>query len=275
LSIVNVAAKLAGFGAILAVVFGVAFLTGTQSAALLAPPEIHGRDFGVPSNSVEGYTLVAAEPVLEPGNDQFVEFTITGPDFRPPGELDEVDGMPMHLIAVRRDLTRFQHITPGQGVAASWWAVLNLTPGPWHVIVELQPAALGRRISLAADFTVRGDYRPEPLPPPVDQAVVDGLAVERSGTLTTRTSARSVFTVTEGAQPVTDLQPIHDALGHAMIIRPDDLGYRHLHAVRTAGSGPKLEFEGGVPARGTYRVFVEFSRGDRLHVAAFTVQVRQ
>ena len=39
---------------------------------------------------------------------------------------------PMHLIAVRRDLAGFQQITPGQGEGASWWAVLNLTPGPWH-----------------------------------------------------------------------------------------------------------------------------------------------
>ena len=271
----NVAAKLAGFGAILAAVFGVAFLTGTQSAALLAPPEIHAPELGGLSASVDGYTLTAVEPELEPGDDQFVELTLTGPDARPVSELDEVDGMPLHLVAVRRDLTGFQHITPTQGVATSWWAVLNLSPGPWRVIVELQPAALGRRISLATDFTVRGDYRAEPLPPPADQTAVDGLVVRRSGALTTRDGGRSVFTVTEGGRPVTDLQPVHDGLGHAVIIRPDDLGYRHLHAVPTAGRGPELEFEGGVPTPGTYRVFVEFFRGDRTHVAAYTVSVRR
>jgi hypothetical protein len=271
----NAAAKLAGFFSVLAAVFGVAFLSGTQSAALLAPPEIHTRDLGGLSSSVDGYTLTAVEPKLAPGNDQFVEFTITGPDGNPLGELDGVDGMPLHLVAVRRDLTGFQHITPAQGEAASWWAVLNLSPGPWRVIIELQPAALGRPISLATDFTVLGAYQAEPLPAAVNQTVVDGLAVRRSGGLTTRAGARSVFTVTEGGQPVTDLQPVHDALGHAVIIRPDDLGYRQLHAVRSTGSGPELEFEGGVPARGTYRVFVEFYRGDRLHVAAFTVRVRR
>jgi hypothetical protein len=271
----NAAAKLAGFGAILVAVFGVAFLTGTQSAALLAPPEIHAPELGGLSASVDGYTLTAVEPELEPGEDQFVELTITGPDSRPVGDLDEVDGVPLHLVAVRRDLTGFQHITPIQGVATSWWAVLNLSPGPWHVIVELQPAALGRRISLAADFTVLGDYRAEPLPPPADRIVVDGLVVRRSGALTTRNNDRLVFTVTEDGQPVADLQPVHDALGHALIIRPDDLGYRHLHAVPTAGRGPDLEFEGGVPARGTYRVFVEFYRGERLYVAAYTVAVQR
>ena len=271
----NVAAKLTGFGVILAAVFGVAFLTGTQSAALLAPPEIHAGDLGGLSASVEGFTLTAVEPELEPGDDQFIELTITGPDGGPLGELDQVDGAPLHLVAVRRDLAGFQHINPAQGEASSWWAVLNLSPGPWRVIVELQPAALGRRISLGTDFTVRGDYRAEPLPPPAEQIVVNGLDVRRSGALTTRTSARSRFTITEGGQSVTDLQPVHDALGHAVIIRPGDLGYRHLHAVPTTGSGPELEFEGGVPERGTYRIFVEFYRGERLHVAAYTVRVRR
>jgi hypothetical protein len=273
----NVAAKLTGFGAILAAVFAVAFVAGTQSAARLAPPEAHPTGLGGLSASVDGYTLTAVEPEIEPGDDQFVELILTGPDSRPVSELDEVDGVPLHLVAVRRDLTGFQHITPTQGVATSWWAVLNLSPGPWHIIVELQPAALGRRISLATTFTVSGDYRAEPLPPPADQVAVDGLVVRRSGALTTRVSDRSVFTVTEGddGRPVTDLEPVHDALGHAVIIRPDDVGYRHLHAVPTAGRGPELEFEGGVPARGTYRVFAEFSRGERLYVAAYTMSVQR
>jgi hypothetical protein len=93
--------------------------------------------------------------------------------------------------------------------------------------------------------------------------------------LTTGPGSRSTFTVTDAGQPVTDLQPAHGALGHAVIFRPSDLGYRHLHAVPTSDSGPRLEFEGGVPERGTYRVFVEFYRAEVLHVAAYTVEVRR
>jgi hypothetical protein len=272
---VNVVAKLAGFLGVLAAVFGVAFFTGTQSAALLAPPQIHSTELGGLSSSADGYTLAPVRPRLERGNDQFVELRITGPDGGPVGELDEVDGTTMHLVAVRRDLTGFQHINPAPGEGRSWWALLNLTPGPWHVTIELQPTALGRRITLGTDFTVVGDYRPEPLPPPADQASVAGLEVRRSGALTTQHDAVSTFTVTENGHPVTDLQPVHGGLGHAVILRPADLGYAHLHALATAGSGPFLAFEGGVPAPGTYRIFVEFYRGERLHVAAYTVEVRR
>lgn len=271
--ITSVPAKLAGFVVILAAVFGLAYLTGTQSSVLLAPVEQHDNELGGFSATADGYTLSVVEPETDPGEDLFVEFRITGPDGQPVGELDEVNGAHMHLIAFRGDLAGYQHITPEPGEDTSWWAVLNLTPGPWHMIVELAPRALGREIDLAADFTVRGDYRAEPLPVPADEVIVDDLAVRRGGELTTRPDARSTFTVTDNGEPVTDLQPAHGTLGHAVIIRPTDFGYRHLHAVPTTSFGPELAFEGGVPERGVYRMFVELYRAEKLHVAAYTVEV--
>ncbi len=180
----TVVAKLSGFLVILAAVFGVAFLIGTQSATLLAPPAVHDNSLGGLAASVDGYTLAAVEPEQEPGPDQFVELRLTGPDGGPVGELDAMDGMPgpgmMHLFAVRRDLTGFQHITPAPGEGTSMWALLNLTPGPWRVVIELQPAALGRPIMLGIDLTVRGDYRPEPAPPTAETVTVGDVEVERS-----------------------------------------------------------------------------------------------
>ena len=41
----NTLVKLGGFVAVLAAVFGLAYLTGTQSQALLAPVQIHGAEF--------------------------------------------------------------------------------------------------------------------------------------------------------------------------------------------------------------------------------------
>lgn len=102
-----------------------------------------------------------------------------------------------------------------------------------------------------------------------------GLDVRRSADLTTRLDGRTSFTVTVGGEPVRDLQPMHDAPGHAVVVRPADLGLAHLHAEAGSGRGPRLEFAGGVPEPGTYAVFVEFTRPGRLHVAAFTVPVRR
>src|ERR687893_249540 len=207
----TVAVKLSGFLAILAAVFGLAFLTGTQWATLLAPPSMHDNTLGGLSGSVDGYTLTAVEPELEQGPDQFVELRLTGPDGAPVDELDPIDSMPaaVHLFAVRRDLTGFQHVMPAPGERTSWWALLSLTPGPWRVVVELQPKALDRPILLGVDLTVRGDYQPETLPPAVDAVAVNGLEARRSGALSTRSTAEIAVTVRDGDEPVTDLQPSH------------------------------------------------------------------
>jgi hypothetical protein len=77
------------------------------------------------------------------------------------------------------------------------------------------------------------------------------------------------------------------------VIRPDDLGYLHLHpssqgsvgsggvgsgsvgsgSAGSASGGPRLDFLGGVPAAGSYRLFVDFSRNNKPYVAAFSVEV--
>ena len=268
----NPPAKLVAFLAVLVAVFGMSYLAGTQSQALLAPVRIHNSEMVSPTGAVDGYALRAVEATQKPGKDVPVEFTLTAPGGAVLSGLDEDSGEHVHLIAFRRDLTGYQHLIAQQGEQTSWWGLLNLTPGPWHVIIYFQPPALGREIALSADFMVSGGYRPAPLPPPTKTAEVKGTTVTLSGHLSTSPDSSTAVTVTDHGQPVTDLQPAHGALGHGVVIRPDDLGYLHLHT-STQGSGPRLDFAGSLPDKGSYRMFVDFNRGDKSYVAAFTVQV--
>jgi hypothetical protein len=274
-------AKLAVFLIALAAIFGVAYLTGTQSAALLAAPpgsahdDPHPATFSGLSATADGYTMRLPDSTGRPGNDQFVEFQITGAGGGPVPDYTETDGAPMHVVAVRRDLSGYQHVYPEQGEGPSWWAVLNLTPGPWRLIAEFRPAALGRTVVLGADLTISGDYRPQPLPEVSDRDRVDGYVATLSQPLTTSSSTATVISVTDKGRPVTDLTAAHGSLGHGVIIRPADLGYWHLHAdpVHESYRGPDISFTGGVPQRGTYRMFAEFTRGQDTHVAEYTVAV--
>jgi hypothetical protein len=268
----NPPAKLIAFLALLASVFGLSYLTGTQSRALLAPVQIHASEMVAPASTVEGYSVRAVQPTQKPGKDVPVELAVSAPGGKVIADLDEDAGEHMHLIAFRRDLSGYQHIVAQQGEGRSWWGLLNLTPGPWHVIIYFQSKELGREITLATDFMTSGGYRPEPLPPAAGQVQVKGLTVTRAGELSTSINSSVAVTVADHGQPVTDLQPAHGALGHAVVIRPDDLGYLHLHST-SEGSGPRLDFLGGVPNSGSYRLFVDFYRNDKPYVAAFTVQV--
>jgi antitoxin (DNA-binding transcriptional repressor) of toxin-antitoxin stability system len=268
----NPPAKLVAFVALLVVVFGVSYFMGTQSQALLAPAPTHNSEMVAPASTVEGYAIHAVEPTQKPGKDVSVELAVTAPGGQVLSEVDEDAGEHLHLIAFRRDLTGYQHLTPQQGEGTSWWGILNLTPGPWHVIIHFQSKTLGREIALATDFTTSGEYRPEPLPPAADQVQIKDLAVSRTGELSTSADSGTAITVTDHGKPVTDLQPAHGEMGHSVLIRPDDLGYLHMHS-NSAGTGPRLDFLGAVPDRGSYRLFVEFYRGDELYLAPFTLQV--
>jgi hypothetical protein len=270
----NPPAKLVAFLVVLAAVFGLSYLVGTQSQALLAPVQIHNSDMVSPASTVEGYTLGVVQATQKPGKDVPVEFAVTTPSGKMISDLDEDAGEHMHLIAFRRDLTGYQHLIAQQGEGMSWWGLLNLEPGPWHVIVYFHSKALGREITLSTDFMVSGGYRPEPLPPAANPVQVKGLTVTLNGDLSTSANSSIAATVTDHGRSVTDLQPAHGALGHGVVIRPADLGYLHLHS-NSQGSGPRLDFLGGVPDKGSYRVFVEFNRADKTYIAGYTLQVTQ
>jgi hypothetical protein len=183
----------------------------------------------------------------------------------------------LHVVAMRRDLTGYQHVYPEEGEGGSWWAALNLTPGPWRLIAELRPAALNRTVVVGADLMISGDYRPQPLPTIHNQVEVDGFVATLSSPLGTATNSRTVITITRDGRPVTDLVQLHGSLGHGVVIRPGDLGYLHLHAdpVPEAYRGPDVAFSGGVPQPGTYLLFAEFARGEQSHVAEFTTTVTE
>jgi hypothetical protein len=268
----NPTAKLVAFLTLLAAVFGVSYFAGAQSRVLQAPAQSHNSEMVAPAETVEGYAFRAVEPNQKPGKEVAVEFTVTAPGGQVLSEIDQDAGEHMHLIAFRRDLTDYQHFVAHQGEGTSWWGLLDLTPGPWHVIIHFQSKTLGREIALATDFMVTGSYRPEPLPPAADQVEVKGLTVTRTGELTTSANSSSGVLVSDDGQPVTDLQPAHGEMGHSVAIRPADLGYLHLHSA-SQGSGPRLDFLGSVPDRGSYRVFVDFYRAETPYLAEFTVQV--
>ena len=95
----------------------------------------------------------------------------------------------------------------------------------------------------------------------------------RSGDLSTGADSSSAVTVTDDGQPVTDLQPAHGALGHAVVIRPADLGYLHMHSTGQ-GSGPRLDFSGRcVRSRAATGCSSTSTASDKPYLAEFTVQV--
>jgi hypothetical protein len=277
---VRLAVVAAGLGAVFAAAVGVGAAVGPVDApeahpAAAAPAPAPAADTGT------GYVLDVLEEQPAAGTTT-VAFRVLGPDGAPVTEYTQDHGEDLHLVAVRADLSGYQHVHPDLDTDGTWRTPLTLTPGSWHLVADTTPAAAAEDddtegMALTADLQVAGTYDPRPLPEPAAVAEVDGYTVVLSGELSTGAESELTFSVSRDGRPVTDLQPYLGAYGHLVALREGDLEYLHVHPVEdehvAPAPGPHVGFAASAPSAGTHRLFLDFRHGDAVHTAAFTVQV--
>jgi hypothetical protein len=295
----NTPLKLAAFGLGLVAAFsaavGVGSAVGPVGPAVESSSDDHGMDTGpggagghddaaahdagaaaLPAGltvSERGYTLDLAERSLPAGTATPVAFRVLGPDGDPVTDYDVDHEVDLHLIAVRRDLTGFQHVHPELGTDGVWRIPLALDPGAWRLFADFTPSALGEGLTLGADLAVPGEYAPAPLPAESLTAEVDGFTVVLTGELDPGRESELTLSVSRDGEPVTDLQPYLGAYGHLVVLRDGDLAYLHAHPVEEPGdaAGPEIRFATTAPSAGSYRLFLDFKHGSVVRTAAFTV----
>ncbi|KQU49491.1 hypothetical protein ASG84_06135 [Rhodococcus sp. Leaf278] len=222
----------------------------------------------------DGYTLELDGFVVESGPAVPVAFTIRAPDGAALTDFDEMHTKELHLIVVRRDLTDFQHVHPTRDASGTWSTALDLTtPGSYRLFADFTPAG-GENITLGAELTVPGDYRPQPLSPPNVTSSPDGYDVTLSGALAAGEESTVALTIEQDGREVTDLEPYLGAYGHLVALRADDLAYLHVHP-EEGPPGPTVDFTVDAPTAGTYALYLDFQHVGVVHTAEFTIEVQE
>ncbi|GGP77684.1 hypothetical protein [Saccharothrix coeruleofusca] len=296
----NTPAKLAAYGAALALVAGGAWGVGAAVGPLRAEPAAsgpaagHGDDHAATgsaddghgdgagdghsdappaglASSEGGYTLVPATTTLPAGTTTTFAFRITGRDGAAVTGFDVAHDKRMHLVVVRRDTTGFQHVHPDMAADGTWSVPLTLPEaGSYRVFADFAPTG-GRPTTLGADISVPGPFEPRAHQPSWT-AEVDGYQVRLTGRLSAGHVAPVRLTVAKDGGPVTDLEPYLGSYGHLVVLREGDLGYLHVHPGQGA-AGPEIPFGVEVPTAGTYRLFLDFQHAGVVRTAEFTVEV--
>jgi hypothetical protein len=271
---IRLAVVAAGLGAVLAAAVGVGAAVGPVGA-----PEAHPAAAAPAPESAAtgtGYVLDVLGEQPAAGTTT-VAFRVLGPDGAPVTDYTQDHGEDLHLVAVRADLSGYQHVHPDRAPDGTWRVPLTLTPGTWRLVADTTPAAADEDLALTADLQVAGTYDPQPLPGPAPVAEVDGYTVVLTGELTAGAESELTFSVSRDGRPVVDLQPYLGAYGHLVALREGDLEYLHVHPVEDAhvapAPGPHVAFAATAPSAGTHRLFLDFRHGDAVHTAAFMVQV--
>ncbi|WP_019874835.1 hypothetical protein [Sporichthya polymorpha] len=226
--------------------------------------------------SEAGYTLEVAREVAA-GPAVPVSLRILGPDGTALTDYEVVHDKKLHLIAVRRDLTGFQHVHPTLAPDGTWSVPLNLSAGTWRLFADFDPAGAGGALVLGTDVAVAGEYTPAALPVPRLRTKVDGYTVNLEGTLVAGQEGPLRFSVSRDGTEVTDLQPYLGAYGHLVALRAGDLAYLHVHPDGTPGDGTTpagpVTFIATAPSAGDFRLFLDFRHVGVVRTAAFTVRV--
>jgi hypothetical protein len=287
---VNPVAKLAGFAAVLVLVFGSAAFAGSridvrpgeqtaeQSDAhgmgAAGDDAVHGGDAAAPQTvrglavSDGGLTLELARSSATAGERSDLAFRIVDRGGQTVRDFDVEHTKRMHVIVVRRDMKGFQHVHPTQRADGTWSVPVKLRkPGSYRVFADFSVA--GKAYTLADDLTVDGTVRSQQLPAPVDSVNVDGMRVTLTeGASRAGSEAELGFEVTRDGDPVA-IADYLGAKGHLVALREGDLAFLHVHPDENS-----LAFMATFPTAGKYRLFLQFKTNDgRVHTAAFTQEV--
>ncbi|HSV38477.1 MAG TPA: hypothetical protein VLI04_06925 [Nocardioidaceae bacterium] len=215
--------------------------------------------------SQDGYTFVA-ESQAAAGRGVPISFTITGPDGSPVTSYDVEHEKQLHLIAVRRDFSGFQHVHPELDASGTWRTDLDLSPGPWRLFADFTPVG-GEGLTLGTDLAVAGKYLPSmQLPGDTRTASVGRYQLQLDGELVGGTDSRLTLSVTKDGE-VVETEPYLGASGHLVALRRGDLAYLHVHPE----SVEDLEFIAEVPSAGSYYLYLDFKVDGVVRTAAFTL----
>lgn len=212
--------------------------------------------------------LVVEDRSFTPGLDETLAFRVVDREGRTVEDFDVEHERAMHVIAVRGDLTGYQHVHPRQAEDGGWEVdVAFPDPGPHRVFADFGSG--GESYTLGADVEVAGGYEPTELPAPATEARTVGgyeVALKRDG-------RERRFTVSRDGQPVDDVEPYLGARGHLVALSEGDLRFEHVHPKDAATEGRAISFDVALAEPGRYRLFLQFKHDGKVHTAAFTETV--
>lgn len=218
---------------------------------------------------------------LKPGALE-LSFKLYGEDGHPfgPDDLKIEHEKKMHLLLVRDDMTRFQHLHP-EFVNSSWTVKATITDqGVYQMYVDIAPIEEEASV-LRVPLTIGGETLNPKSPEPIaDWSAQDGgysakLSIDQP--LKTKETKQWTFAVTKNGQTVTNLKPYLGAYGHVVELRHNDADdFFHVHPVtENHPKDGKVIFEGTFPTKGRYTLYAQFNLPEGVKTFPITVDVAE
>jgi hypothetical protein len=235
-----------------------------------------GADYG-------GYVYLPSAASVPANTPSEFSFHITGPDDHALTRYQPYESKLVVFYLIRSDLTGYRELDPTMREDGTWFVPLPaLPPGTYRTYVTFAApdASQGTPLlyALSRPLTVPGRAAAAAVPASgtTTTATADGYALTLSAQPEAGTRIPLFLDITKDGKPVDYFERYLDGYAHLSAFRVGDGAFVHVLSTGRDGgpnaSGP-LTAQALFPERGSWRVFVQFEIGDRLHTAAFTLNV--
>ncbi|WP_227378046.1 hypothetical protein [Haladaptatus halobius] len=225
------------------------------------------------SIAADGLRLVPSDIRFEPGVERTWTYLIRDYNGNVVTEFEETHDELSHLILVRRDLTRFQHLHPEMATDGTWSQQLTLPdPGVYRAFVDI--LVDGQPTTLGVDLFAPGRVELGPRPDSTREATTDGYHVTLSPEEIQAGEAVVLeFEIQVEGERVAQLDEYLGALGHLVALREGDLAYVHVHPEETDPGSGRIRFNAKFPTSGRYRLFLQAKPDGSLITTSFDVRL--
>ncbi|GLX68857.1 hypothetical protein MU1_32020 [Paenibacillus glycanilyticus] len=212
------------------------------------------------------------------GESTNIRLSITDEHGRPVRNFSLNHEKELHLIAVRSDLSEFQHLHPvDEGAGRFSVDTRFMKGGSYKLFADFTPAGEGNQVAqtivevggkaAAAETLVPDKQLLQNVGGTEVSLVADQL---RAGQ---ETSLRFSFKDGKTGKPAEDMEPYLGAAGHVVIISDNLAHYLHVHPKEGQTIGPEAAFETTFPAPGIYKIWGQFQRHGDNFIASYTIKV--
>ncbi|MGO4180563.1 hypothetical protein AB4Z17_05210 [Paenibacillus sp. TAF43_2] len=185
----------------------------------------------------------------------------------------------LHLIAVSKDLSYFDHIHPeykGNGQ----FEITTSFPfgGDYKLFADYIPTG-GSATTKSEWIKVEGLAAEQvPIKPSDEHSViVDGVEITLENNHPEAGKEMELnfkLSDAKSKDPITDLEPYLGAVGHVVILSEDTEQYLHVHPLEEKAKGPDAKFMTTFPSAGVYKIWGQFQRNGKTFISPFVVEVK-
>lgn len=200
-------------------------------------------------------------------------------------EFETIHDKLMHLIIVNKDLSYFAHIHPTFDNSNNTFSILHRFPeaGEYKMWVDFKPKE-GNQTYVTSELNVVG-YPIHNLTSIVNDRKylknIEGqyqISLKFPEEIRIDKDIELRFNIMDiSGNPITDLEPLMGAGGHAVIISNNDQKYLHVHPTEEVDSnwkgGPMISFKTRFNDSGLYKIWGQFQHKERVITVDFILEV--